>query len=248
MTAAGSESPTMQDSMAGAPPREVRVRGGCVDGKPLGTLPNLGTADSNRPAQPTVKSADNLRDLFEEFKMYRKLRKQDELASNQEVGTPAYLVSSKWLKKYEEYLLFEQFDAGASEAQLKYDKDHFTKMHPGPMTSRADLCEEDTSNENLFGTGTLKGQEAEYIDQYVEQRRNPQIDMAIFNEELWTFLSQRYGGDKIKRYWARQNSGFYTRVDVRLHQLKVCFLNSQQMRLGDFDKSMFKEWWTQIST
>lgn len=61
-------------------------------------------------------------------------------------------------------------------------------------------------------------------------------------------MSQRYGGDKIKRYWGRQSSGFYTRVDVRLHQLKVCFLNSQQLLGGDFDQSMYREWWTQIST
>lgn len=85
----------------------MSVRGGCIDGKPLGTVPNFGTADTNTPTQPTLKRTDNLKDLFEEFKTYRKLRKQDELASNQEVGTPAYLVSSKWLKKYEEYLLFE---------------------------------------------------------------------------------------------------------------------------------------------
>lgn len=74
-------------------------------------------------------------------------------------------------------MLFDQFDSGASESQLKYAKDHFTKMHPGPMTSHADLCEEDTGHENLFGTGTLKGQEAEYIDQYVEPKRDAQRDM-----------------------------------------------------------------------
>lgn len=61
-------------------------------------------------------------------------------------------------------------------------------------------------------------------------------------------MVQRYGGDKIKRYWGRQGTGHYTRVDVRLHQLKVCFLNSQRLIAGDCENSMFSEWWTQIST
>ena len=50
MTAAGSEAgqnETMADAGA-APARQIRVRGGCVDGKPLGTLPNFATVDSNK--------------------------------------------------------------------------------------------------------------------------------------------------------------------------------------------------------
>lgn len=69
-------------------------------------------------------------------------------------------------------MLYEQFDGGASEQNLNYDKDHFTTNYPGPISNHKDLCEEDTNHENLYGTGTLKGQESEYIDQYVEQRRN----------------------------------------------------------------------------
>lgn len=88
------------------------------------------------------------------------------------------------------------------------------------------MCEEDTSHENLYGTGTLKNQPAAYADVYIEQRKDSRVDMVIFNEELWTFLSQRYGGDRIKRFWGRMGSGMYTRVDVRLQQLKVRFINS----------------------
>lgn len=51
-------------------------------------------------------------------------------------------------------------------------------------------------------------------------------DIAIFNEELWTFLLQRYGGDVIKRYWGRQSYGLYTNVSIRLKQLRVIFVNS----------------------
>jgi hypothetical protein len=55
--------------------RVVRAHRGCVDGKPLGSLPNFGTVDTNKPIKPTTKSAENLKELYEEFKMYRKLRK-----------------------------------------------------------------------------------------------------------------------------------------------------------------------------
>ncbi len=75
--------------------------------------------------------------------MYRKLRKQDELASNQEVGTTAYLVSQKWLDKYETFLLYEPFDGGVSEQNIVIKPDHFQVNHPGQMTNQADLCEED---------------------------------------------------------------------------------------------------------
>lgn len=55
--------------------REVRVVRGCVDGQPLGSLPNFGTVDTNESLRPTVNCASTLEQLFEEFKMYRKLRK-----------------------------------------------------------------------------------------------------------------------------------------------------------------------------
>lgn len=132
MTATGSETGVTNGDQNDEPrdaaaPRVVRAHRGCVNGQPLGTLPNFGTIDSNKPLQPTMKSPENLKELYEEFKMYRKLRKQDELASNQDSGTPAYLISSKWLKRYEDFLLYDQFDSGASENQLRYAKDHLTK-------------------------------------------------------------------------------------------------------------------------
>lgn len=122
MTAEGSEGGAARSEVVNgetgnaAVQREVRAHRGCVNGQPMGTLPNFGTTNTNKPLQPTVKSAENLKELYEEFKIYRKLRKQDELASNQDVGTSAYIVSSKWLRKYEDFLLFEQFDSGATEA------------------------------------------------------------------------------------------------------------------------------------
>ena len=74
-------------------------------------------------------------------------------------------MSSIWIKKYETFLLYDQFDKGVPENQLKYNaKNHFTKLHPGPITNVKDLCEEDKGQENIYGTGTLKGMEAEFLD------------------------------------------------------------------------------------
>lgn len=106
-------------------PRVARARLGCIDGKPISTMPYYGTIDSNKFYEPEVKCSQTLQELYEEFKYYRKLRKQDELNSNQPVGTSAYLVSMNWLKIYEEFLLYEQFNNGVPESQLKCSDNHF---------------------------------------------------------------------------------------------------------------------------
>ena len=118
------------------------------------------------------------------------------MASNLEAGSPAYLVSTKWLLKYYDFILYDQFDNNLSEDQLKYDKEtHFTAKHPGMIMNADELCEEDKNCVNLYGTGKIKGMEAHYIDQYVENNRSGQSDNhTIFNEEVWTFLLKRYGG------------------------------------------------------
>ena len=99
------------------------------DGKYIDNIPNQGTVNLNKFVKPTVKAASCLKELHDEFKQFRMLKKKDELASNQEVGTPAYLVSAKWLKNYLNFLCYEKFDQGATEAQItKYLKaDHFEK-------------------------------------------------------------------------------------------------------------------------
>ena len=164
------------------------------------------------------------------------MRKKDEMSSNQEVGTPAYLVSSAWLKRYHQFILYDQFDEQRPEHLIKISANHFRDMHPGQMTTSNDLCEIDKDRLNLYGTG-------EYIDQYFDSNKNSQIDLAIFNEELFQFLFQRYGGQMIKRYWTRKGSG-YTQVEIRLQNIRTQFLNSQLLIDGTFDKSMFKKWWT----
>ena len=80
----------------------------------------MGTFNSNRAEISKSECSNNLKDIFEEYKQYKLLRKKDEVSSNQEVGTPAYLVSQAWLNKYHRFLLYDQFDDGKSEHMLKY--------------------------------------------------------------------------------------------------------------------------------
>ena len=100
------------------------------------------------------------------------MRKKDEMSSNQEVGTPAYLVSSAWLKRYHQFILYDQFDEQRPEHLIIISANHFRDMHPGQMTTSNDLCEIDKDRLNLYGTGELKGFEAEYIDQYFDSNKN----------------------------------------------------------------------------
>lgn len=74
------------------------------------TIPNMGTKNTNENVAPTVPCASNLDELHNECKQYKFLRKQDEMDSKQEVGTAAYLVSTAWLKRYEKFLMFDQFE------------------------------------------------------------------------------------------------------------------------------------------
>lgn len=153
---------------------ESVVKNGMKDGKPIGESPYMGTADRAVSYEPNTPCARNLKELHEEFKQYRLLRKKDEMQSNQEVGTPAYVVSTKWLKAYHEFVMYDEFDSGSSEEKVQQSlgDDHFKAKHPGKMRTKEDLGEKDPGNENLYGTnGDMgKGYEADYLDAYIDQQ------------------------------------------------------------------------------
>jgi hypothetical protein len=91
------------------------------------------------------------------------------MMSNIDAGTPTYLVSMKWLKRYLDFILYDQFKKEVSESNLKIAKDHFEKNQPGVIPNEKDLLEADNDDQNLYGTGNLKGFDSEFIDRYVEQ-------------------------------------------------------------------------------
>ena len=81
-----------------------------------------------------------------------------------------------------------------TENDLKVSEDHFDKNQPGPITNEENLLEEDKDQMNIYGTGTMKGYENEYIDRFVEPGIHVNQDYICINEELWQFLFERYGG------------------------------------------------------
>lgn len=84
------------------------------------------------------------------------------------------------------------------------------------MLNADELTEEDRNKQNLFGTGKVKGMEAQYNDQYLESNKNNQYDFHIYNEEMWQFLFKKYGGQTIQRYYIRKSNQHYTVVESRL--------------------------------
>jgi hypothetical protein len=133
--------------------------------------PNFNTFSGIELHQPKIaKSPETIQELFEEYKKYQMLFKKDCMASSFDAGTPSFLVSSKWLKQYLEFILYEQFKMEVSEHDLKVSEDHFTANHPGPILNEKDILETDPDKINLYGTGDIKGYEKEYIDRYIDQQ------------------------------------------------------------------------------
>lgn len=122
--------------------------------------------------------------------------------------------------------MFDEFRRELTVDQIKIAPDHFTSMHPGHISNQTDFCEEDKNGDNLYGTGTLKGMESEYIDMYCDQNKSIQSDYMAINEELWKFLLDRYGGQVVKRYYLRGSSIQYTNVDAKMRAICVKILNS----------------------
>ena len=203
--------------------------------------PNFGTKRYSCTVKPTIANPTNIAELYEEFKQFALLYKQDEMNSNPDAGTPAFLLSTEWMKQYMEFIAYDQFKNNANESNLKIDvKTHFTAKHPGMIQNEV-LCEEDAQNENLYGTGTIKGMEHDYVDMYVDTNRHPQTDYYMLNQELWQFLFKRYGGQQITRQYYRSSQyGNYTSVESKLRAVAVKLLNSEDLRNGQVDKDTLK--------
>jgi len=80
---------------------------------------------------------------------------------------------------------------------------------------------------------------------YVEQNKSVQSDFYCFNEDMWKFLFERYGGQVIKRFYTRSSSS-YTNVESKLKAITLRLLNSEELTQS-FDDAMIKSWWTQVN-
>lgn len=89
-----------------APRMEVDATGGSESNR---NKPHFGTTRYFNNIEPTVPSSKTMSELFEEYKTFSLLKKKDEMASNQEAGDSAYLISSEWFNNYLKYILYEAF-------------------------------------------------------------------------------------------------------------------------------------------
>ena len=131
----------------------------------LGYKPNYGTKCMNvvHPAPLGHQNPKTMKEAHDEYKKFKELKRKDDMSGGQDAGTAAYLISKKWLKKYERFILADKFDYGYSEGRGAVQDDHWVTNHPGPI-SNEDLLEDDENKRNLYGTSTLPNQDKDYLD------------------------------------------------------------------------------------
>lgn len=204
----------------------------------------MGTYNKNAVVEAKVEAAETLDDLHKEYKQFKLLKKKDEISSDQAAGTPAYLVSAKWIKQYYKYILYKQFDSNMNRNEIEIAEDHFRVNHPGPITNE-DILDSDDHKLNLYGSDTRKEMVKEYVDTYLKEDVRSEYDYLIFNEELWNFLFERFGGKPVLRYYSKKRG--YSNVETQLGELRVQFVNSTLLfKQGIVDKANDVKWKLQI--
>ena len=110
-----------------------------------------------------------------------------------------------------------------------YDDDHVTSQHPGKIVNTNLLHQEP---EFLKGTGEIADFETEVMDTYLHKDCMEPKDFEIINEQIWKFLSSRYGFDTtIKRYYISKNSGFWStnELECRLALIPVVIMRATDL-------------------
>lgn len=72
----------------------------------------------------------------------------------------------------------------------EHDDDHVTSKHPGQIVNANLLHSEE---KYLKGTGEVADFEADVMDKYLHKDVRERTDFEIVSEDLWKFLSERYG-------------------------------------------------------
>lgn len=114
----------------------------------------------------------------------------------------------------------------------KASSDHLTKKHPGEIKNVPLLHSE---AKYLKGTGEVKDFEAEVADTYLHKDTRERQHFEIINEEIWKFLSDRYGHDTIiKRYYANSGGQFFrsTELDTRFELIPVFIVRAEDLYGG----------------
>ena len=148
-----------------------------------------------------------------------------------DAGTPTYVISIKWLAKFQDYIFWDAINYGRKPEP---DEDHISKMHPGKITNADVLHLED---KYLKGTGKLKGFPAELYDTFIHTDVREKKDYEFITEQLWCWLKEHYEADhEVKRLYVKQNTKFIyssmTSVESRFKLVPVMLVKGEDIISG----------------
>lgn len=134
--------------------------------------------------------------LLKEGREFFELRRRFQKAQSPEAGTPIYVINKQWIDRYKKYVFYEEVN---KDMRPEMSVDHCAKNHPGPIENNK-ILEDDSKF--LKGTGTSKMFEADVYDTYIQEKMREKVDLEYCTEEMWQFVSSRYGSDTtIKRFY-----------------------------------------------
>lgn len=106
------------------------------------------------------------------------------------------MINKLWIDRYKKYVFYEELN---KDMRPQMSVDHCAKNHPGTIDNKK-ILEDD--RKFLIGTGTSKMFEADVYDTYIQENIREKVDLEYCTEEMWQFVSSRYGSDtNIKRFY-----------------------------------------------
>lgn len=126
------------------------------------------------------------------------LKNKSDMERNPNPGKAVFIITKVWLKKYKEYVFYSDVKRH-NKPQM-----HESDRNPGPISNLEDLCITDDPK-FLRGAGKQENYEQSYLDTYFKPNMSERYEYKIINQELWTFLHSKYGGQEIKRYAVPQS-------------------------------------------
>ena len=181
--------------------------------------------------------------LIKECREWIRMKRAYDNARYPDAGTSAYVVSGEWLAKYKKYICYDVMKFNNTP---EVNEAHFEDNHPGPMTNSTLLQKE---AKFLKGTGTLTGFEHEVIDTYLHKDVRERTDFEFINEEMWTFLKEKYGCDTaIKRYYASKGAIYsICEIDSRYRLIPVFIVRADDLYADRITEESFKLSYVQMS-
>ena len=172
---------------------------------------------------------NKLENLIKEGREWIRLKQVYENARFPDSGTPAYIISGKWLSNYKKYILYDV--QKYNKVPDGIDEDHFEQRNPGQIIN-SDLLHKEAKF--LKGTGTLAGFEHEVIDTYLHKDVRERVDFEFINEEMWTFLKEKYGCDTpIKRYYVSKGAIYsINEIDCRYKLIPILIVRADELYTG----------------